>query len=154
MWYIELTSCADLDNELREVVDSLTDGYTLLSLGDLLQELGESDKAEKFYRRMIENDSNITDNQKGLLHYRIGILRAKKEDYYGALDNLNKAIPYFPSSTASLKKTSSTTTFIIDASVSSRRVIYFNIGMIHHRNGNLEEAEKAWKNALEEEERI
>jgi tetratricopeptide (TPR) repeat protein len=84
----------------------LTDGYTLLSIGNLLQQLDENDKAENFYRRTLRNDPNITEEQKGLLYFHIGMLRDKKKDHFGALDYLNEAIKHFPSCIVIVKKQS------------------------------------------------
>jgi tetratricopeptide (TPR) repeat protein len=116
-----------------------------------LQELGESDKAENFYRRMLANEPNITDEQRGLLHFHIGMLRVKKEDYFGALDALNKAIPYFPSPTVTFEKASFSTTSITDASISNRLAVYFHIGLIHYLKQNWKEAQEALEHASVQE---
>jgi tetratricopeptide (TPR) repeat protein len=106
LWYVTLINCTDLDDELCQYLTRLTDGYTLLSIGNLLQELDENDKAENFYRRTLRNDTNITDEQKGLLYFHIGMLRDKKKDHFGALDYLNEAIKHFPSCIVIVKKQS------------------------------------------------
>ena len=151
LWRIKLTSYADFDKDLRDLLASLSDGYTLLSVGKLLEELGEDVKAENFYRQMLENEQSIADEQRGILHFRIGLLREKKDDHFGALDALNKAIPYCARPVVASETLSSSTRSIPSLNIPSRLASYFTIGMIHYRNKSLREAQRAWEHALKEE---
>ncbi|CAF4830293.1 unnamed protein product [Rotaria sp. Silwood1] len=148
LWYVQLRNCTDRDTALDAVLARLTNGYTLMSIGDLLRELGENDKAEDFYRHIAEDESNIPDDQKGFLNYHIGMLRAKKKDYNGALDSLNKAITYFPPPIGAYVRDSSLKLSITNASVANRTTLYLDIGKIYYRNKNRRKAEEAWKNAI------
>ena len=150
LWHIKLTSYADFDKDLRDLLASLSDGYTLLSIGKLLEELGEDVKAETFYRQMLENEPNIADEQRGILYFRIGLLRKKKDDHFGALDALKKAIPYFTRPVVASAAVSSSPNSISSLFAPSRLASYFTIGMIHYRNKSLREAQRAWEHALEE----
>ncbi|CAF0983695.1 unnamed protein product [Adineta steineri] len=112
-------------------------------------QLGENTKAENFYRYMLKNEPNLTDENKGFLHFYIGILRAKERDYHGAIDKLNTAIPYFSLPAVTSETASCLTTLIANTSISKHRFdIYFNIGAAHFRTGNRREAKEAWEHAL------
>ncbi|CAF3935322.1 unnamed protein product [Rotaria sp. Silwood1] len=101
---IELTSCDELDSQLMELLKKYTgDGCTLLSLGDILLELGEDLEAECFYQKMLE-ESTLSNQLRGALHYRIGMIRFNRKDYSIALDNLKKFESFFESSNNELNK--------------------------------------------------
>ncbi|CAF4946115.1 unnamed protein product, partial [Rotaria sp. Silwood1] len=68
---IELTSCNEFDSDLTQLREKYTgDNVSLLSLGDVLLELGDEDTAEWAYRKMLSQ--HINDNETcGILYYKI-----------------------------------------------------------------------------------
>ncbi|CAF4280761.1 unnamed protein product, partial [Rotaria sp. Silwood2] len=147
---IELTSCDDLDSELMELLEKYTgDGCTLLSLGDILWELGEDLEAECFYQKMLE-ESTLSNELLRALHYRIGMIRFNRKDYAIALVNLKKLESLFESSNKELNKVGSSHPLYMSDNRPPFVTIYDNMGIMLENDDKFDDAIKYYKQALEE----
>ncbi|CAF3807050.1 unnamed protein product [Rotaria sp. Silwood1] len=134
---IELTSCDELDSQLMELLEKYTgDECTLLSLGDILWELGEDLEAECFYQKMLE-ESTLSNQLRGALHYRIGMIRFNRKDYSIALDNLKKFESFFESSNNELNKVGSPHPLYMSGNRSLFVTIYNNMSIVLENDGKI-----------------
>ncbi|CAF1267620.1 unnamed protein product [Rotaria sordida] len=147
---IELTSCDELDSQLMELLEKYTgDGCTLLTLGDILWELGEDLEAEYFYQKMLE-ESTLSNELRGALHYRIGMIRFNRKDYSIALDNLKEVESLFESSNNELNKVGLFHPLYMSGNRPPFVTIYNNMGIMLENDGKCDDAIKYYKQALEE----
>ncbi|CAF4635212.1 unnamed protein product, partial [Rotaria sp. Silwood2] len=78
MSIIRMTLCSDHDNDLKQLYDHMKNEYhreetNLLSLGDVMLDMGKFDLAEKYYRRLLsELPSN--DSSRGALYQHLGLV--------------------------------------------------------------------------------
>ncbi|CAF1300331.1 unnamed protein product [Rotaria sordida] len=132
---IELTSCDELDSQLMELLEKYTgDGCTLLTLGDILWELGEDLEAEYFYQKMLE-ESTLSNELRGALHYRIGMIRFNRKDYSIALDNLKEVESLFESSNNELNKVGLFHPLYMSGNRPPFVTIYNNMGIMLENDG-------------------
>ncbi|CAF1340797.1 unnamed protein product [Didymodactylos carnosus] len=70
MWMIKLTMCSEHENELSDEFDyyqqQMRKHIGLASLGNLMERMGEYDKARVFYNRDLEEDPNSSVSYTGL----------------------------------------------------------------------------------------
>ncbi|CAF0761447.1 unnamed protein product [Didymodactylos carnosus] len=131
MWVADLDLCNEDDHDLKEVFahmkKEMGSETTLISLGDLFREMGELDKAEKYYKRLLSeltvDDSSIANCYRGL-----GIVHQNKGEYDLALMNYEKALKI------RLKA--------LPPDHPDIALTYRNIGLLH-------EATRTWQSALE-----
>src|ERR1044071_118247 len=69
MSIIRMTLCSDHDNDIKQLYDHMKNEYdreetNLLSLGDVMRQMGKFDLAEKYYRRLLSelpsNDPSLS----------------------------------------------------------------------------------------------
>lgn len=65
----------------------------ILSMADILYELGKNDKAEWFYRRLLEEEF-LDERTRGISHYKIGMIRFHGGDYFVTVDSLEKCASF------------------------------------------------------------
>ena len=104
-------------------------------------------KLEWFYRKMLEQDS-LDDNFRGILYYKIGMIRFEKEDYPVALDNFEKSAQLMEPSN---NETTIPRPLYMYKNRSLFLTLYNNKAFIHHRTSKFGEAVEHYKKALEEE---
>src|SRR5437868_516982 len=85
MSIIRMTLCSDHDNDLKQLYDHMRNEYhreetNLLSLGDVMLDMGKFDLAEKYYCRLLSelpsNDPSLSD-----LYQRLGRVADAKGEY-------------------------------------------------------------------------
>ena len=77
-WRIILQSCDKLDVRVNKIHQQCTRrGCNLLSLGDILQDLGDNFGAESLYEQMLEQNC-LSDEIRGILHCKIGLIQKEK----------------------------------------------------------------------------
>lgn len=92
---IKLMSCDEFDSQLNKLYENYAGAKcTLLSLGDILFELGKYYEAERVYQQMLDENSNSNEICRDL-HYRIGITRFISKDYHVALEEFKKVESMF-----------------------------------------------------------
>ena len=98
---IELTLCGDNDNQLRDVFASMKDemGHetTLLSLGNILQDMGELSRAAHFYRCLLAELPASSFNV-AVCHYSLGNIAYSRGAYGEALSNYKHLLEQLPCS--------------------------------------------------------
>ncbi|CAM4976296.1 unnamed protein product [Rotaria socialis] len=93
---IRMTLCSDDNNDLKQLYDHMKNEYdreetNLLSLGDVLRNMGKFDLAEKYYRRWLsELPSN--DPSLGMLYERLGTVADAKGEYDTSLEWYQKSL--------------------------------------------------------------
>jgi tetratricopeptide (TPR) repeat protein len=148
---IELTSSDELNSKVTELFENYTgEGCTLLSLGDILCGLGEDVEAEWFYRKMLEKES-LDDRTRGILYYKIGMIRFVKEDYFVAIDSLERSAPIMEKLDNEVKEAVATARplYMYDTR-SCFLTIYNNIGLMLQKNSKLDAAIVNYRKALRE----
>ncbi|CAF3909130.1 unnamed protein product [Rotaria sordida] len=145
---IELTPCDECDSQSAELLKQYTkNGCDLSSVGDILLELGNHDEAEWFYEKMLKQDA-LDNETRGILYYKIGMIRLDKKDRSVALENFKKAAPLLPSSfNESDERRTPRPLYIYDNQV-PLIAIYNNMGFIHEENSEFKEAANCYKQAL------
>ncbi|CAF1225543.1 unnamed protein product, partial [Didymodactylos carnosus] len=97
-WTIVMHSCSDLDSEQANHFKELSSGYTFLSMGNILRELGEFTNAENFYYRMLE-DRDLPNETRGHVYYNIAMLADEQGKYFSALENLHRTLDFIKPTT-------------------------------------------------------
>ncbi|CAF4198817.1 unnamed protein product [Rotaria sp. Silwood2] len=93
---IRMTLCSDHDNDLKQLYDHMKNEYyrgetNLLSLGDVMYKMGNSDLAEKYYRRLL---SELPSNDPSLsrLYHNLGLVADAKGEYDTSLELYQKSL--------------------------------------------------------------
>jgi len=150
LYIIELTSCEKLDSELAELLRKYTGGnVTLMSLGDILLELGDENEAVWSYRKMLDQQSAV-DETTGILHYKIGMIQFEKKFYDEALKNLTEAKRLLEGLENKLNEPMLSRPIYIHCTEPPLLKIYNNIGFMLEKNGRFEEAVVNYERALNE----
>ncbi|CAF1286037.1 unnamed protein product [Didymodactylos carnosus] len=131
IWMADLDLCNEDDHDLKQVFGymkkEMRSETTLISLGNLLYKMGELDKAEKYYKRLL-NELLVGDSDIALCYTGLGLVHQDKGEYDLALMNYEKALKIqlkaLPPDHPLLAAT------------------YRNIGLLH-------EATRTWQSALE-----
>src|SRR5438105_15622305 len=96
MSIIRMTLCSDHDNDLKQLYDHMKNEYhreetNLLSLGDVMRNMGKFDLAEKYYRRLL---SELPSNDPSLssLYQRLGRVADEKGEYDTSLEWYEKSL--------------------------------------------------------------
>ncbi len=96
MSIIRMTLCSDHDNDLKQLYDHMKNEYhreetNLLSLGDVIRNMGKFDLAEKYYRRLL---SELPSNDPSLsaLYQRLGRVADAKGEYDTSLEWYQKSL--------------------------------------------------------------
>ncbi|CAF1168229.1 unnamed protein product [Didymodactylos carnosus] len=138
VWLIKLVLCDEDDDQLKDVFDSMKedieDETDFMSLGDILQQMGELDKAEHYYYRRLDQ---VEDNNPNIsrCYYGLGNIALKRADYDTSLNNFNKAIDL------ELKSSSVDYCWIGDA--------YNGLGIVYRHKQNADLALENYYKALE-----
>ncbi|CAF1280195.1 unnamed protein product, partial [Didymodactylos carnosus] len=98
IWVADLDLCNEYDHDLKQVFDHMKKEMgsetTLISLGSLFREMGELDKAEKYYKRLL-NELAVDDSGIAECYIGLGNVQADKGEYDLALMNYEKALKIF-----------------------------------------------------------
>ncbi|CAF4472906.1 unnamed protein product [Didymodactylos carnosus] len=95
IWMADLDLCDEDDHDLKQVFDHMKKEMgsetTLISLGNLLLDLGELEKAEKYYNRLL-NELTVGDPGIPGCYIGLGAVHQNKGEYDLALMNHEKAL--------------------------------------------------------------
>ncbi|CAF1209817.1 unnamed protein product [Didymodactylos carnosus] len=98
IWVADLDLCNEDDHDLKQVFDymkkEIGSETTLISLGNLFNVMGELDKAEKYYKRLL-NQLSVGDSGIPYCYVGLGNVARHKREYDLALMNYNKALKIF-----------------------------------------------------------
>jgi tetratricopeptide (TPR) repeat protein len=101
MHIIKLRLCGDNDNQLRDVFTSMKDEIgqetNLLSLGNILQEMGEFNRAAHFYRCLLTQLPTDSFNV-AVCYYSLGSIAHTRGEYDEALQNYEHLLKQLPCS--------------------------------------------------------
>ena len=97
IWIVRLTLCSELDHDLKPIINYLKTRYieketNLLSLGNLLLDMGRYDEAEKYFRRFINNTSLDDPNLSAFCLHLLGMVDMKRGDHELSLRWFNKSL--------------------------------------------------------------
>ncbi|CAF4220264.1 unnamed protein product [Didymodactylos carnosus] len=131
IWMADVDLCNEDDHDLKEVFahmkKEMASETTLISLGNMFLKMGELDKAEKYYKRLL-SELTVGDSGIASCYIGLGIVHQNKGEYDLALMNYEKALKIqlkaLPPDHPLLAAT------------------YRNIGLLH-------EATRTWQSALE-----
>ncbi|CAF2935718.1 unnamed protein product [Rotaria sp. Silwood2] len=138
LWEINLTLTSDNDQQLQHLTDQMRveiEGPTgLHRLASLMIKMGEFDRAEESYKKLLETTSNDDRELLAHIHHQLGFINWEKGNLMGALSRYQHSIriylTYLPSNDSQLALT------------------YSNIGLVLHRQGDLDGALKQYQLAL------
>ncbi|CAF1301326.1 unnamed protein product [Didymodactylos carnosus] len=101
LWCVKLTLCNEDDQDIKEMyayqkksVGGGDEQASLVSLGLILFEMGEYEKAKQYYTRVLDELSD-DDINVALCHQRLGEVSASQGEYDVALDHLNEAVKLY-----------------------------------------------------------
>ncbi|CAF1357646.1 unnamed protein product, partial [Didymodactylos carnosus] len=101
LWCVRLTLCNEDDQNIKEMyayqkksVGGGDEQASLVSLGLILFEMGEYEKAKQYYTRVLDELSD-DDINVALCHRRLGEVSASQGEYDVALDHLNEAVKLY-----------------------------------------------------------
>ncbi|CAF1335203.1 unnamed protein product, partial [Didymodactylos carnosus] len=121
VWNIKLVLCSEQDNQLKDVFMSMKqdipDETTILSLGNILCQMGDYDKAEQYLQRLLNSLSQDDPNIARCLH-NLGNVNIEKGQFNKALEYFRKVLQL------ELKRSSSSDQSLIASSYNWIGVIY------------------------------
>ncbi|CAF0863571.1 unnamed protein product [Didymodactylos carnosus] len=95
IWMADLDLCNEDDHDLKQVFGymkkEMESETTLISLGNLFRQMGELDKAEKYYKRLL-NELVVDDSGIASCYIGLGNVHGDKGEYDLALMNYEKAL--------------------------------------------------------------
>ncbi|CAF1420735.1 unnamed protein product [Didymodactylos carnosus] len=101
LWCVKLTLCNEDDKDMKEMYEhqkqSVGEGdeqASLLSLGRVLYEIGDRQKAKQYYTRVLDELSD-DDTNVAVCRRRLGEISASQGEYDVALDHLNEAVKLY-----------------------------------------------------------
>ncbi|UJR11391.1 hypothetical protein I4U23_015571 [Adineta vaga] len=147
-WTIDLIACSDADLRIIQFFEELPDNSTLLMLGDVLRELGQHTKAEKFYNQML-SEQTISDEIRFILYYNIAIINMEQEKSDVALENFHKAEKLLSSKPVNPTLWNPRPLYCPSATPSSIHVLN-NMGLLYQKKGELDNALIYYTQALED----
>ncbi|CAF4094510.1 unnamed protein product [Rotaria sordida] len=147
---IELTLCEELEPETTQLrAKYANENVTLLSLGDILLELGNEDEAKWCYREMLDKPCN--DNETvGILYYRIGMLQLEKKLYDVALETLKKAAESLEKLETKRDEITLPGPLYIYDRRSPLLTIYYNMGLMYENKRKFDKAIDCYESATKE----
>ncbi|CAF0909771.1 unnamed protein product [Didymodactylos carnosus] len=98
IWLADLDLCNEDDHDLEQLFDHMKKEMgsetTLISLGNLFRKMGDLDKAENYYKRLL-NELAVGDSVIPYCHVGLGNVARQKGEYALALMNFDKALKIF-----------------------------------------------------------
>ncbi|CAF5015542.1 unnamed protein product [Rotaria sp. Silwood1] len=147
-WYIVLESCKDYDPDLITYIKNLNGDCPFLTLGNILQELGDSANAKNFYQLITEYES-FSEETRGHAHHNIAMLAVERGEYIDGLIHLREAEKLIKQTTTpDSKALNSPRCFFSHDIIPSRIRILNNIGHIYLRQGKYEAARDCFASLL------
>ncbi|CAF4033486.1 unnamed protein product [Rotaria sp. Silwood1] len=180
LWVIKLTACEVEDPQLRQLIDHYKNSFgeiaDNLTLGDMLSDIGDYDRAVRFYQMPcdIQQPDHI---EEGMLKNNIGWLYSCKGNFAEALKHFEQAFELeskhlpdnhqdlaaitnnigmiyyerddYRAALANFQKSLDIKLKADSKSEESIAITYSNIGLVHHKKGAHEEALKNYNEALE-----
>jgi tetratricopeptide (TPR) repeat protein len=150
-WTIELSFYNDVDAQLIEIDQRLMNGFTFLSLANILRELGDQSNSENFYYRMLEIP-NLQTKTRGHVHYNLGTLAAEQGRYEDALRHIREAKELILSRKI-LNNPQETINVLMYShnQLPSRLRVLNTLGLLYQKKGNYHNAYESFMQALNEE---
>ncbi|CAF1017955.1 unnamed protein product [Didymodactylos carnosus] len=131
IWMADLYLCNEDDHDLKQVFGymkkEIGSETTLISLGNLLCDMGELDKAEKYYKRLL-NELVVGDSDIASCYTGLGNVHGDKGEYDLALMNYEKALKI---------------------QLKALPPDHPDIALTHHNMGLAHEGARTWQSALE-----
>ncbi|CAF1361936.1 unnamed protein product, partial [Didymodactylos carnosus] len=104
LWCVRLTLCNEDDQNMKEMYEhqkkSVGGGdeqASLPSLGNILYNMGEYEKAKQYYTHVLDELSG-DDRNVAVCHYGLGEVSGERGEYDVALDHLNEAVKLYKKS--------------------------------------------------------
>ncbi|CAF1411315.1 unnamed protein product, partial [Adineta ricciae] len=139
-WVAQLSLCSDEDNDTKAVYDYIRNEYgegeqgsSLFSFGVLLFKMGQYEKAEQYYHRLLNELPNDHEDLPSCYH-NLGMMENHRGNYTESLQWLNKALQMY---TQTLKS---------DDPIIART--YNSIGEVQLRTGDKSSALESFTKAL------
>jgi len=145
-WIVKLSSCNDTSLRIIKFYEELTDDSTFLMLGDVLRELGQDAKAEKFYFKMLD-EPTIKPETRLALYYNIAMINMKQGNDNVALKYLHEAKKLIPVKVIDTEPFAFQPLYSYSIDPSSIRILN-NLGFLYQKTGNSEKAFKYFTKAL------
>lgn len=96
LWVVSLELCGQDDHDLNSIFQHFKNDFgektSLWHLTDLLFDMNEIDRAEKFYHRLIDD---VSEYEAAVCYDALGVIAHRKADYNLASMYHNKALKYF-----------------------------------------------------------
>ncbi|CAF1145533.1 unnamed protein product, partial [Adineta ricciae] len=147
---VKLTFCDQIDTELEEIDQRLTNGPTFLSLGNVLRELGDKINAENHYYRMLDRP-DLSGEIRGHIYYNIGTLAAEQGRYSDALKSFRLAVELISSESEKDVNSKTLNDLIYHHNIRPTRLrIWNSLGLLYYKNGDCRNARSSFEQSLKE----
>ncbi|CAF1491920.1 unnamed protein product [Rotaria sordida] len=147
---IELTLCEELEPETTQLrAKYANENVTLLSLGDILLELGNEDEAKWCYREMLYQPCN-DEGTVGVLYCKIGMIQFEKKLYDEALETLKKAAESLEKLETKRDEITLPGPLYIYDRRSPLLTIYYNMGLMYENKRKFDKAIDCYESATKE----
>ena len=99
IWHIKLILCDDDDEQIKQVYtylkEQIYETTDILTLGSLLIQMGELNKAEFYYNRLLNQMTEENTLQYATIFNQLGLINQRKCNYQLALEQYQKALETF-----------------------------------------------------------
>ncbi|CAF3299732.1 unnamed protein product [Rotaria socialis] len=149
VWLIKLRSCTDKDADLLEYIEEARRDCSYLTIGTILQELGDHAQASNFYQRMLK-DENLTDKIRCDILVHQAKLAENQGEYLQALEYL-KVVESVKLETASNPNQSARLRpLFAHKNLTSKLHIFYNMGMLYWKDAKSKLARQYFEAALQQ----
>ncbi|CAF4935026.1 unnamed protein product, partial [Rotaria socialis] len=149
VWLIKLRSCTDKDADLLEYIEEARRDCSYLTIGTILQELGDHAQASNFYQRMLK-DENLTDKIRCDILVHQAKLAENQGEYLQALEYL-KVVESVKLETASNPNQSARLRpLFAHKNLTSKLRIFYNMGMLYWKDAKSKLARQYFEAALQQ----
>ncbi|CAF1241321.1 unnamed protein product [Rotaria sordida] len=149
-WYIVLQSCTDYDPELITYIEQARCHCTHMTVGNILQELGDHAGATNFYQRIIL-DETLADETRVSIYYNMAALADDQGRYFDAVNYLiqagNLIKPTVPESSEVLAQSKP---LFVHNIVPSQLHLFNNTARAYMKAGKYKSARKYFEDALQQ----
>jgi tetratricopeptide (TPR) repeat protein len=99
IWIIEMTMCSDNEHQAKDVYEKMRNELcgsgnetpNLIHLGNVLYDMGQFEKAEKYFRRLLNKLPNEHSDKANCIH-KLGLAVNAQGDHEGGLELLHKGL--------------------------------------------------------------
>ncbi|CAF1123157.1 unnamed protein product [Rotaria sp. Silwood1] len=149
-WYIVLQSCTDYDPDLITYIEQARCHCTYITVGNILQELGDHTSATNFYQRMLLNET-LSDETRVNFYFNMAALAEDQDRYFDAVNYLIQAKNLIKSTVSENNEVlAQPKPLFADNIVPSQLNLFNNMARAYMKAGKYQSAKKCFEDALQQ----